>query len=607
MLKSINISNFAVINRLQVDFEPGLNLLTGETGSGKSIIVDALGLLLGERSSVSQIRTGERLAVVEGLFQLEGEASRQVRKVLAAAGIDRESEAGMMIRREINSSGKSRLFIDDQMATAGALRALQPFLAEIHGQGEQRSLLSAQSHLRLLDSYAGCLALRREVRDAFARWKSARETLELLGRELAERERREDLLQYQLAEIRAVAPQAGEDEALLAEKRLLTHAEKVLQLGTGAYAELYESDESVLARLAAIRRRLEELGAIDARIGPYIQMLEAGMMTLTEVAYNLRGYGETIEFSPARLAQIEDRLADLERLKRKYNRSLQGILDVQLEFSEQLSRLSDLSGQEGLQREALAAAVEDYIEKAKRLTACRKEAAPRLAQRVMEDLRHVAMEQARFIVSVETVAPCPDAGLRDEADERSDGPGARPFFSPDGADRIEFLLSANPGESPRPLARVASGGELSRLMLTLRTIGMGAEAEAQSTATVVFDEIDAGIGGRVAEAVGRRLKTLSATRQVLCVTHQPQIARFANFHYRVDKLVERGRTITTVKNLDREERVGELARMIGGAVDAAKTREAARWLLEQAGGTGGWRQTRAKKGRKAAGESAAGK
>jgi DNA repair protein RecN (Recombination protein N) len=609
MLKSINISNFAVIDRLQVDFQGGLNLLTGETGSGKSIIVDALGLILGGRSSAAQIRTGERLAVIEGAFEVASEVEGCVLEVLATAAIERERGEELNIRREISANGKSRIFINDQMATAAALRALQPYLAEIHGQGEQRSLLSAQSHLRLLDSYSGCASLRGEVGEAFVRWRDASRALEMVLRELADRERAEDLLRYQLAEIKGVAPVVGEDEALAAEKILLTHAEKIMQLGTSAYAELYESDESVLSRLAGIRRRLEELSEIDARILPLKGTLEAGIVSLMDVAEELRGYGEGVEFSPARLAQIENRLADLERLKRKYNASLQGIADIQLELLGKLDRLSDLSGREVTQREALASARSDYIELARRLTACRKKGAPELAERVTADLRHVAMEQARFTVQVETsAAPALEdaTGTQEEGYEGASAEpyeqSARAFFSPNGADRVEFLLSANPGESPRPLGRVASGGELSRLMLTLRTISMSGKEEerAQGATTVVFDEIDVGIGGRVAEAVGRRLKALASERQVLCVTHQPQIARFAHHHYVVDKSVENGRTVTSVKSLDREARVGELARMIGGAVDAESTREAARWLLEKASeGEGSGRERRAGRSQRA--------
>jgi DNA repair protein RecN (Recombination protein N) len=335
-------------------------------------------------------------------------------------------------------------------------------------------------------------------------------------------------------------------------------------------------------------------------------------MSLTDVADELRGYGDDVEFSPSRLARIEGRLADLERLKRKYNSSLQGILDIQLELVEQLGRLSDLSEREMAQRDLLTAAQAEYIELARRLTACRQKGAPALAKRVMDDLRHVAMEQARFIVQVETSAePCTNTleAVSEEMEElesseRVSAKEGRPFFSPHGADRVEFLLSANPGEAARPLGRVASGGELSRLMLTLRTTWSSEEDLAQGAGTVVFDEIDVGIGGRVAEAVGRRLRALSSTRQVLCVTHQPQIARFAHHHYVVDKSVWDGRTVTSIRSLDQEERVSELARMIGGGeADAQSTREAARWMLEKAFETG--RPSRAKRSPKAFGGASA--
>lgn len=588
MLKFFNITNFAVIQHLSVEFQEGLNLLTGETGSGKSIIVDALGLLLGGRSSAAQIRTGERMALVEGVFALRGTAEQKVRQLLADVGIEKQAEGELFIRRELYANGRSRIFIDEQSATAATLRVLQPFLVEIHGQGEQRALLSAQSHLDLLDSFGGCLSMRREVGAAYAAWKTAGNALKQLERELAERDLAEDLLQYQLREIETINPQVCEDEELAAERKLLTHAEKVLQLGAGAYAELYESDESILSRLATVRRRVEDLSEIDARVGPLLEMLETSAASLTEVAEGLRGYREGIEFSPARLGEIEQRLLELERIKRKYSSDLAGILKVRDELLGRLDKLSNLADREHLLRETLKQAEGSYVLSAGRLSACRTAAAPKLAQRVMEDLKQVAMERSRFLVSMETAqwdfaeTEPPEDSMRPHQ-QASDNAGRNSFFTLYGADQVEFLLSANPGESPRKLAQTASGGELSRLMLTLRTVGTAkTKAELQPVATVVFDEIDVGIGGKVAEAVGRRLKALAEARQVLCVTHQAQIARFADHHYVVTKAVQNERTITTIKDLSSEERVGELARMIGGAEEAVTTREAARWLLDHA-------------------------
>ncbi len=578
MLKSINISDFAVVRRLHVEFGSGLNLLTGETGSGKSIIVDALGLLLVNRASPEQIRTGEEVALVEGIFEFAEEKAERVRENLAEIGVSLEEDE-VLIRREINLRGRNRIFINDQHVTMATLRRLQPSLVEIHGQGEQRSLLSPQSHLDLLDSFAGCLDLRLRVADEFSLCQSAQSALRQLEQELMDHERDSELLQFQLTEIRSVGPRPGEDEELQAERKLLAHAERVMQIGAGAYAELYENDQSILARLAPIRRQLEELSEIDVRVASTLDMLETVTVSLTEVADALRRYREGIEVNPARLAEVEQRLAALERLKYKYKTDLRGVFEIQDELSKRLSGLTDLSAREHLLREALALAHARYSAAAKLLTACRREAAPRLERRVMGDLRHVALEQARFIVQIETALN--DTKMSQARASGLEEPLTGAFFTSRGADQVEFLLSANPGENPRSLARTASGGELSRLMLTLRTAAKGENpVGAETSETVVFDEIDIGIGGRVAEAVGRRLRMLSKVRQVLCVTHQAQIARFADHHFVVEKTVRNGRTITTAKELDADERVGELARMIGGAEDVTTTRDAARWLLE---------------------------
>jgi DNA repair protein RecN (Recombination protein N) len=322
MLKSLSIINFAVIQLLQIDFQQGLNLLTGETGSGKSIIVDALGLLLGGRSSTTQIRTGEKRAVVEGLFELRGPNGLEAQRLLGNSIVEEGETCELLIRREISTNNKNRIYINEKSVTVNTLRSLQRFLVETHGQGEQRALLSAQSHLELLDQFAGCVPLRRQVSGAYSRWQAAKEALAQLEREAVEREKASDLLQYQLSELEALAPKPNEDEELHAERKLLTHAETALQLASGAYLELYESDASILSGLSAVRRNLEELSKIDGRLNPAAESLEEAMASLTDIADTLRHYGATLEFSPARLAEIEARLAELERIKRKYNTDL---------------------------------------------------------------------------------------------------------------------------------------------------------------------------------------------------------------------------------------------------------------------------------------------
>jgi DNA repair protein RecN (Recombination protein N) len=577
MLKSLNISSFAVIDQLRVEFHQGLNVLTGETGSGKSIIVDALGLLLGERSSSAQIRTGESGASVEGHFHLAGEKSPELQEILSEIGL--KDTSALVIRREIYATGKGRIFINERNATVGLLRKLQPFLSEIYGQGEQRSLLSAPSHRELLDHFGECLALKNDVRRNFLRLKTAEQELKTLVSNTLEQERSREYIQHQLAEIEAIKPKIGEDDELLAERKVLTHAERIMELGSSAYYQLYESDESVLARLALIRRQLEELSGFIGSAEIALDSLLSGITSLTDVAEALRVYGAGIEYSPARLAEIEARLAELEKIKRKYGTDLDGILKLRAELMEKVSWSGDVSERIAALRAEVEILQRNYIESARRLTSCRRAASPILERRVSEGLQQVAMGQATFLVNIETSA-LEDEETVDGNDsaESADETSASAFFTANGADYIEFLLSANPGESLRPLSSVASGGELSRLMLTLRT----ACKEDEAFETIVFDEIDAGIGGRVAEAVGQRLKSLSASRQVFCVTHQAQIAKFADHHFVVMKVVEGERTRTNILELTSEERVNELSRMIGGDEKTEKTLEAAQWLLENA-------------------------
>lgn len=587
MLKSLIISNFAVIDRLRMDFLLGLNVLTGETGSGKSIIVDALGLLLGSRSSSAQIRTGESQASIEGVFQFTGTKLQGMREVLDDIGLEESPQ--LVLRREIYATGKSRIFINEKSVTVGVLKKLQPFIAEIYGQGEQRSLLSAQSHRELLDHFGGCLPLKNEVRRIFQSLKSAERELKLLVSNKVERERLGDFIQHQLAEIDAIRPRSGEDDQLLSERRMLAHSERIMELGSSAYHNLYESDESVLARLTLIRRQLDELAGFTGSAGVAMESLLSGIASLSDVADALRRYGSGVEDSPARLAEVESRLADLEKLKRKYNTDLDGILKIRDELAEQLSGSGDLAERVAALRGEVEVLRQTYIESARRLTSCRRASAPILEQRVVEGLRHVAMGQAKFLVSIETSTLEDDetaepVGVTGTPDDPTDAA----FFTQGGADYVEFLLSANPGESPRPLSYVASGGELSRLMLTLRAISQ----EDEMFETIVFDEVDVGIGGRVAESVGRLLKTLSAARQVFCVTHQAQIAKFADHHFVVTKRVEGERTITNIRELTQEERINELSRMIGGDEKAETTRVAAQWLLDNAKSSG---RTRRKK------------
>ena len=607
MLKLLSIKNLAIIEQIRVEFREGLNLLTGETGAGKSMIVDALAQLLGGRAATDLLRTGARAGLVEGVFELAPASRAAVDSLLAEAGAEPGAGEELILRRELPASGRGRLFINDQLVTATTSRAVGRRLVEIYGQGEPQQLTAGSFQLELLDSFAGCLALRRETAAAYTRWKTAREAVERFARDVEARRGAGERLREQLLEIERVAPAGPLEERQLAEeKSALQHAERVLQLAAGAYAELYEDDTSVLAHLASVERSLQELSGIDGRVAAAHEALQAAVATLTDIAEGLRGYGAGVDFSPARLAEIEDRLAELARLQRKTGRDLRGVLALREELAERMAQFDTLAEREQELRGELDEAAGAYLRVARRLSQCRREAGAGLEARVPGELKELAMERARFIVSLETAEP--GGGTEDLASSFGEEGRAVPLWSPRGADRVQFLLAANVGEEARPLSRVASGGELSRLMLALRTVCRKPAAEAPADdATLVFDEIDAGIGGGVAEAVGRRLQALAATQQVLCVTHQPQIACFADHHYAVSKRVAGGRTVMQVRELDERERIGELARMIGGA-EVAVARETARWLLASAreaarAMAGGPPPVKQKRGRKPSGAS----
>jgi DNA repair protein RecN (Recombination protein N) len=595
MLKSLNISNFAIIHYLNMEFHSGLNVLTGETGAGKSIIVDALSLLLGARASADVVRTGEKVALVEGIFELEGINERRVKSQLSDLAVEIADDEYLTIRREVQPGGRNRIFINDRSVTLATLKKLQPSLVEIHGQGEQRSLLSPHAHLLLLDDFAGCSDLRRQVAVKYSRWRKLVEELDAMTRDKTERERLLDILKFQVAEIDLLNPRQGEEARLLEEKKLLTHSEQLNELNASAYNDLYESEESVLTRLGSVRRTLQALETIDTRFSPLSNALEEAALSLTDVADTLRSYAARIEHSPARLSEIEDRISEFERLRRKYGRGNNELNEIREDLCRQLDQLANWEEHQGELLADLEALKGEYRVLAGQLTACRQAATVDFARRVMEDLRQVAMESARFSVLIDTAkeedSPTPDRQIQMQNGQEEDAdtaPANSPaYWSPNGADRVEFQLSANVGELPRPLQRVASGGELSRLMLTLRTIWRGgakAQVEPSPETTLVFDEVDTGIGGHVAEAVGRRLKSLAASQQVLCVTHQPQIARFADHHYAIAKHVEKGRTLTRITELADNERVTEIARMLGVSQEVATARETAQWLLETARG-----------------------
>jgi DNA repair protein RecN (Recombination protein N) len=565
LLALLNITNFALISELKVEFERGLNLLTGETGSGKSIIVDALGVLIGDRFTAEMIRAGERQASVEGLFTLG--AHPQVEAILEEAGVGPQArgDVELVIRRELSSEGRGRVFVNNRLATLSLLRSLRPMLVDIHGQGTQQTLFDPDTHLELLDAFADLSAAREDLAARFRRWSALDRELESLRRDEAEKFHLTDALRFQASELESARLAPGEDEQLEAERRRLANLERLTELCADAYNLTYEESDSTVARLGRLERQTEELSHYEPSYRNYLEGLGTARAVLEDLAASLRDFLDGLTFSPARLDEIESRLAEIARLKRKYGGTIESALEHLAASRERLRQLERTDERAEEVAKELAAARASYLEAATRIHRARLKSADEFRRAVEASLKEVALEHARFEARV--AAP---ASLDSEEAARS--------FTAAGFDRVEFYFSANAGEPLRPLAKVASGGEASRLMLVLKT----SASPARFPRTIVFDEVDAGIGGRVSEAVGLKLKALSRTNQVLCVTHQAQIARFADTHLLVGKRSARGRTEVGVEQLDRRRRVEEIARMLTGAEITEAARRHAREMLKTA-------------------------
>jgi DNA repair protein RecN (Recombination protein N) len=536
MLLELVVENYAVVERLRVHFHPGLNLLTGETGSGKSIVVDALALLLGGRASADMIRTGEARARVAGIFEVREQAA--MRRLLEPAGLEIE-DGELLVEREILGGGKSRAFVGSRPVSAALLRELAPLLADIHGQHDQQLLFAADAQRDMLDAFAAKSDLLGRVAALYQQWRAAAAELEQLEHNEQEKLRLLDLWSFQRKEIESAALEDGEDASLENERRVLQNVQKLQQSATTAYEAVYDNPESALALARLAAKRVEELVRIDASLVGLREHLQAAELNLQEAGYGLRDYLSHLEANPGRLEEVEMRLATIGRLKRKYGQSIAEILAFLAETRSQIADVETAGERmETLRKEQKRLAAE-FEKAAAELSEARKAAGRRLEKRVEAELAQLAMERTLFRV---VVAEAP--------------------WSASGADAVEFLVSPNLGEEPRALEKVASGGEISRIALALKTCLSGGKTSAGRT--LVFDEVDAGVGGGVAEGVGRRLKKLSAANQVLCVTHLPQIAGFADHHYRVEKTEVRGRTVATVEELAGEARTREIGRMLSG-------------------------------------------
>jgi DNA repair protein RecN (Recombination protein N) len=542
MLVELRAENYAVIDRSIAVFGPGLNLLTGETGAGKSILVDALALLMGGKGSADLVRHGAEKAVVACVF----ETTPGAESILEQNGID-SAGTEIILRREIQSTGKGRVFINNQPATVTVLRQLAPELALVHAQSETLSSFDQAQQRILLDRFGGLST--DAVAEAHNRWRQASDKLDELIQGEQDRLRMVDLWTYQHKEIHSAQLKPGEDEALETEKRVLANSEKLYAAATGGFDQLYEGGASAEVSLRAALRNLEELARYDGRFTEAVQQIQSVRATVSDIAASLRDYAESINASPERLAEIEDRLALIDRLKRKYGQTIPEVVTFGEEVAQKLAEVEDRDEILKALRAALEQAAKEYRAAAAALSAERKAAAARLAKLAEAQINSLAMK-VKFELTV-------------TANENQSA------WNSSGWDQVVYRIATNPGEPLKPLDEIASGGEMSRVMLALKVAVEESSSKTRkknpTPRTLVFDEIDIGIGGRAAEAVGQKLKSLSRGQQVLCVTHLPQIAAFADQHLVVEKREDHGRTKTQIRTLDDQARNQEVARMLSGA------------------------------------------
>ena len=548
MLRFLRIEHLAVIDTLEVEFEPNLNVLTGETGAGKSMLVEAVGLLLGGRASPDLIRTGESQASVQAIFEED-------------AG-DPKGSTELIVRREITAQGRSRAFVNDALVTAAALKDRMSPLVELHGQHEHQTLLDPESHLAVVDRFADLSGERDHVGAAFRVWRGLQNEFDAFQLDEREKAARLDLLRFQVGELERAALRPGEDEELATTKRVLSNAEKLQRLCSEAYGALYDSDDAALTKLGMVWKRVAELGDLDPAFQGYLESRDGIKAQLEDLATMLRSYADGIDASPAKLQQVEDRLALLERLKRKYGPGLADVMAAKESLTRQLDALQNADERREALSIELRAARDEFVNRAQALSKRRRAAAAGFAAGLEKLLAELAMPKARL-----------DVRFQSGVDESA--------WTERGIDIAECYFSANVGEDPRPLARIASGGELSRVMLAIRTLEVVTHRpdRSRSGKTLIFDEVDAGISGRVADVVGQKLRVLGRDYQVLCITHLPQIAASGHAHFEITKTVKGGRTHTLVSRLEGLHRTEEVARMIGGAAPTAASRAAAAELI----------------------------
>lgn len=554
MLLELIVENYAVVEQARIRFGEGLNVLSGETGSGKSIIVDALSLLLGARASAEMVRTGANRARVAGIFAAA--PSPELNRLFLEAGIENAAEEELIVEREVTANGKSRAFVANRPVTTAFLRQLAPALGDIHGQNEQQLLFTAHAQRNLLDEYAGTGEQRAKVAQLFGEWRETGDKLAELDRSEQEKLRLLDLWSFQRSEIDSVVPRVGEDAELEAERKILQNMTKLQESAAAAFDALYEAPQSATAQLRQTLKRMDELVRIDETLGETASSLRQASVLLDEAAYTVRDYLGKLEGDPARLEDVESRLAALDRLKRKYGRTVEEVLAFRADAAMRIDEVENATAHRAALQRQQDELSKRYEASTADLSAVRQSAALRLSKAAEAELKSLMMGGTRFQIRLE-----------------------RGAWTANGTDEIRFVVSPNRGEELKPLEKIASGGELSRIALALKT-AIGGAARHEALPTLVFDEVDAGVGGAAAAAVGKRLKALSRINQVLCVTHLAQIAGFASHHYAVSKREKKGRITTDVEELGLEDRAREIGRMLSGEQITAEALRQAEQLIQ---------------------------
>lgn len=563
MLTLLYIKNFALIEEAEIAFEKGLNIITGETGAGKSILIGALSLILGERASTDSIRTGAERAVIEGHFQIG--KNIKLKKFLKEQELEIPDDT-IVLRREISVKGQSRCFVNDHLITNGVLNSIGDFLVDLHGQHEHQYLLRQEVHIDILDEFACLEVAINDLADQYKKISDLNKKIQEISSQKETYKEKYEIYSHQLKEITDLAPEPNEDEHLLQEEKISGNSEKLFELTKKIFDVLYEAENAMVGNLASIETDFNELKSIDNKFSEVAEQFQTAKITIEETARWVGEYNHRISFDPERLEAIRERLSKIQRLKKKYG-SIENILSKKAELEEQINLSVNFDAEIQRFKQQLEKDVQQYIQLALHVSQSRKQAAKKIEKLVVDEMKKLGMDHAVFDVKLDTIADS-------QSFVRIKGEPVKATAK--GVDQVEFFLSANLGENPKPLVKVASGGEVSRIMLSLKT----ALAESDQIPTLIFDEIDVGISGRVAQSVGKALYALAQSHQTICITHLPQIASMSQCHFSVTKSTSGNKTVTRINKLTPEEKIHEVAKLLGGEAVTETTLENARELVD---------------------------